>query len=89
VKTRFQAFAFGKFNLYRYNLEDYLCDLPKADQHLASLVAGPIADGHVSFGDLAEMAKLAGPDDEVGLYKLNAVHRELESAWLQPLEPEM
>ena len=48
------------------NLEDWLCDLPKADQHLAALVAGPIADGHVSFADFAGVCKLAGPEDEEG-----------------------
>jgi hypothetical protein len=35
------------------NLEDYLCDLPVADKHLASLVAGPVSDGEIEFADLA------------------------------------
>ena len=46
------------------NLEDYLCDLPKADQHLAALLAGPIADGHVALADVADAAKTAGPVED-------------------------
>ena len=48
------------------NLEDHMCDLPKADAHLAAMLAGPVADGAVEYAAVAEAAKLAGPDGEEG-----------------------
>ena len=49
------------------NLEDFLCDLPKADQHVASMLAGPIVDGAVGFAELGAELRAAGPDGEVGV----------------------
>jgi translation initiation factor 4G len=58
------------------NLEDHLCDLPKADQHLAAVVAGPIADGHVTFAGLADAVRAAGPEDDEGGCQAGHVVRE-------------
>ena len=46
------------------NIDDYRCDLPLAPQYIAQMFAGPIADGHLSFADLAEICKRAGPPKE-------------------------
>ena len=35
------------------NLEDHMCDLPKADAHLAAMLAGPVADGAVALPAVA------------------------------------
>ena len=42
-------------------LEDFACDHPLSPQHFANMFAGPIADGHLSFAELAEITKIAGP----------------------------
>ena len=48
------------------DLEDQKCDLPKADEHLATVLAGVVADGSVAFAALAAAAAEAGPEGETG-----------------------
>ena len=48
------------------DLEDHKCDLPKADAHLATVLAGVVADGSVAFAALAAAAAEAGPEGETG-----------------------
>ena len=48
------------------DLEDQKCDLPKADEHLATVLAGAVADGSVAFAALAAAAAEAGPEGDAG-----------------------
>jgi hypothetical protein len=48
------------------DLEDHKCDLPKADTHLATVLAGVVADGSVAFKEIAAAAHEAGPEGETG-----------------------
>ena len=50
----------------RDDLEDQKCDLPKADEHLATVLAGAVADGSVAFAALAAAAAEAGPEGDAG-----------------------
>jgi len=48
------------------DLEDQKCDLPKADEHLATVLAGAVADGSIAFAALAAAAAEAGPEGDAG-----------------------
>lgn len=52
------------------NIEDILCDLPKAGDHIAACVAGPVLDGTCSLVDLAAALRKATPDGEEPGYAL-------------------
>jgi hypothetical protein len=51
------------------DLEDHKCDLPLADTHLATVLAGAVADGSVDFAAVATACAEAGPEGEVGYLK--------------------
>ena len=51
------------------DLEDLKCDMPLADAHLATLLAGPVADGAVGFKAIADACSEAGPEGEIGYLK--------------------
>ena len=44
------------------DLEDVICDLPKADSILAGLLAHPLADGTIKLADVAKALEAAKPD---------------------------
>jgi len=46
------------------NIEDIMCDLPKAGDHIAACVAGAVLDGNCSLADLASALREATPDGE-------------------------
>jgi len=46
------------------NIEDVMCDLPKAGDHIAACIAGPVLDGTIALSDVAEALRKAAPDGE-------------------------
>jgi len=48
------------------DFEDYLCDLPKADGYVGSLLAPLLANGHVTLAAVGKEMMQAGPEGEEG-----------------------
>jgi translation initiation factor 4G len=46
------------------NIEDVMCDLPKAGDHIAACIAGSVLDGTVTLSDVADALRKAAPDGE-------------------------
>ena len=52
------------------NIEDVMCDLPKAGEHIAACVAGPVLDGSCALADVASALRKATPEGEEPGYTL-------------------
>lgn len=52
------------------NIEDIMCDLPKAGEHIASSIAGSVIDGTVTLADVAAALRKATPEGEEPGYAL-------------------
>ena len=52
------------------NIEDVMCDLPKAGDHIAASLAGPVIDGSCTLASLADALRKATPEGEDPGYTL-------------------